>query len=292
MEADRSQRVIGEIRETPGRWLYHYTTLETALVHILSTQHLRLSPFSKMRDPREYKEWIPGAVGYATGSLGEDFTRGHATQAARANQLRDEFKLLALTTDSERANEGVYGRGFARSRLWDAYAGRSAGVCLVLNKEEALRVIAPQLDALGTAAHGQVCYENRTLDSSIMMQFEDIYSGRAEATAERIAAEHLEEVFFTKNTEWESEREYRFVVRSPAEYEYVDISKALVAVCRGPESAKEAEHALRYFANELNIAIGLVQWNHNRPMLLGRRLTEMPKTESDEVPPPDRPLTH
>jgi hypothetical protein len=83
-----------------------------------------------------------------------------------------------------------------------------------------------------------------------MFSFEELFAGDVDAIADRIAEQHLEKLFLTKNTEWESEREYRFIVRSPAEYEYVDVSNALVAVCRGPESARESEHALRYFANE------------------------------------------
>jgi hypothetical protein len=94
----------------------------------------------------------------------------------------------------------------------------------------------------------------------------------ARPIADRIAGQYLEKLFLTKNTEWESEREYRFVVRSAAEYEYVDVSSALVAVCRGRESARESEHALRYFANELGLAIGHVEWDHNNPRLLGRPL--------------------
>jgi len=149
VEIDRSQAVIHEIRETPGQWLYHYTTLETALVHVLPEQRLRLSPFSKMRDPREYKHWSPPAAGFIDDVSDEDLMRGYAVTAARLNLLRDEFKLLSLTTDSESAEEGVYGRGFARSRLWEAYAGRGSGVCIVLRKQEALEVIPPQLEALG-----------------------------------------------------------------------------------------------------------------------------------------------
>ena len=64
MSIDPSQATIHEIRERPGEWLYHYTTLETALVHVLPRHRLRLSPFSRMRDPREYKQWFPGAAGF------------------------------------------------------------------------------------------------------------------------------------------------------------------------------------------------------------------------------------
>jgi hypothetical protein len=273
MAVDRSQAVIHEIRETSGQWLYHYTTLETALVHILPRRRLRLSPFSKMRDPREYKQWFPAAGGFFKGKSEDELTRGYAVTAARLNLLRDEFKLLSLTMDSDSPDEGVYGRGFARSRLWESYAGRGSGICLVLRKDDALNVIPRQLEVLGAAAHGPVLYENTRTDTDVMFSFEEIFSGDVDAAADRIAKNYLDKLFLTKNTEWESEREYRFIVRSPGEYEFVDISSALVAVCRGPESARDADHSLRHFANELGIAIGYVQWTHNAPQLLGRPLT-------------------
>ena len=195
-----------------------------------------------------------------------------AESTLRLNLLRDEFKLLSLTLDGEDPAEGTYGRGFARSRLWELYAGGGSGVCLVLRKDEAASVITPQLEALGGAAHGRVRYANEPTHTNVMFSFEELFAGDVDAIADRIAEQHLEKLFLTKNTEWESEREYRFIVRSPAEYEYVDVSNALVAVCRGPESARESEHALRYFANEFGVAIGYVEWDHNAPRLLGRPL--------------------
>lgn len=258
VELDPSLAAIKEVRDTPGQWLFHYTTLETALVHILPTLRLRLSPFSEMRDPREYKEWWPSAAGFGDFDK-DDFERGYAASSARLNLLRAEFKLLSTTIDSDQPDEGVFGRGFARSRLWEAYAGRGSGVCLVLRKEDALRQIA-------------VRYENRVLRREIMLDSQEILSGDLEAIADRIAETHLQTLFLTKNTEWESEREYRFVVRSPRQYEFVDVAGCLQAVCRGPESARTADEALRFFAEKLGIGLGLVEWNNNDPMLIGRPL--------------------
>jgi hypothetical protein len=48
----------------PGELLYHYTTLMSAVIHILPTRRMRLSPFTRMRDPREAKDWSQFMVGY------------------------------------------------------------------------------------------------------------------------------------------------------------------------------------------------------------------------------------
>jgi len=272
MSVDPSQAKIHEIREKPNEWLYHYTTLEAALLHVLPRRELRLSPFSRMRDPREYKQWFPDAAGFIGEVTDTELGRAIHEASERLNLLRDEFKLLSLTQDSPDPGEGVYGRGFARSRLWELYAGRSSGVCLVLGKHAAKETLARQLKAIGTATHKPVQYENGPIHTEIMFNFEEIF-GDLDVLAQRIAERHLDRLFLTKNTEWESEREYRFLVRSPNEYEYVDISDALVAVIRGPESDADTEETLGVFARDYDLGLGLLRWDNNDPILIGRAIT-------------------
>src|SRR5260370_9687687 len=39
------------------KYVFHYTTLGTALRHILSAGQLRVGPYAKTNDPRESKAW-------------------------------------------------------------------------------------------------------------------------------------------------------------------------------------------------------------------------------------------
>ena len=59
-------RIVG----APGECLFHYTKLSTAIELILPTWRLKMNPFSKMRDPRESKQW--GLEGHIEG-LSERF---------------------------------------------------------------------------------------------------------------------------------------------------------------------------------------------------------------------------
>jgi len=52
------------IRATRGEWLFHYTTLEKAIELILPSLRMKLSPFTEMRDPREYEPWAPSVGGW------------------------------------------------------------------------------------------------------------------------------------------------------------------------------------------------------------------------------------
>jgi hypothetical protein len=128
LEAHTSE-LIGE----PGEVLFHYTTLDTAVRYILPDTQLRMSPFSSMRDPREYQRWRPAAGGYMGDDARLELDDHVGEIEDTVNALKDRFKLLALTMDDPH-DATVYGRGFARSRLWEAYGDRGRGVCLVFEK--------------------------------------------------------------------------------------------------------------------------------------------------------------
>jgi len=165
----------------------------------------------------------------------DDMTRAQVEAAQGLYDLKNQFKLLSFTQDDPDAvTPGEYGRGYVRSRLWELYADVGRGVCLVLHKERAITEIVSQLERHGPEHHGSVCYENHRLSSEIFFDLEPLLAGRyAEAEEEKLG-QYMEELFFTKNTEWTSESEYRFVVRTPdAEPVYVDVSQSLQGLCLG-----------------------------------------------------------
>jgi Protein of unknown function (DUF2971) len=257
------------IRESPGEWLYHYTTLETALVYVLSTWRLRLSPFSAMRDPREYTDWAVPAAGFTGDAPQVSVEQAWAAANERLNRLKREFKLLSLTMDDP-ADETEYGRGYARSRLWQEYAGRGRGVCLTFHKQTMIESLADQLSSFQRSAHGEVDYRNGRLFQEIFVDLGEALKGDLEAVANQKVATHLEALFLTKNTEWASEHEYRFIVRAePEEEVFVNVSDSLVGVCLGPEAPQEAFYAIRHFAREGEVAIGKLLWWNNQPLLVG-----------------------
>jgi hypothetical protein len=269
VNSDSSQAVIDRIRRTPGEWLYHYTTLTTGLVFVLPSLMLRLSPFSEMRDPREFKRWWTSAVGYADNM--EAWTRAAVEADEHANALRDQFKLLSLATDAKNSTADIFERGFARSRLWELYADRGRGICLVLNRDSAISSISKQLASLGQAEHGLVRYRNESLSRAVTLAISS--ESDVDEIAKQIVERHMHSLFLTKNKEWESEREYRFIVRTHKQHEYVAIRDSLAAVVLGPD-AREAQFVMRLVASELDIGLGWLEWNNNDPHLIGLPLVE------------------
>ena len=127
----------------PGKFFYHYTKREIAFEHILPTRKLRLSPYSRMKDPLENKVW--------------QFVGGHWISFAddlavleRKEEVLDQFergayliwrsvKLLALTIDAQEGYAGhakPFGMGWSRARMWEHHAEEHAGVCLVFDQDK------------------------------------------------------------------------------------------------------------------------------------------------------------
>jgi hypothetical protein len=125
----------------PGKCFFHYTTREAAFEHILPSGKLRLSSLDEMRDPLENK-----APGYQTdvkvrrgkSSAVQDF-RTFASFGYIADEIRASARLLALTVDAdgyppEPPEAAEFARGWSRARMWEHYAEKHAGVCLIFDR--------------------------------------------------------------------------------------------------------------------------------------------------------------
>lgn len=164
------------VADTPGEWLFHYTGIDKAKL-ILDELRMKLSPFTTMRDPREFKAWAPPAVGFTGNATDEDVERAWAEASARLDAVRRRFKLLSLTQD-DLTIPGTYGRGYARSRLWEQYAQVGQGVCLAFAKDAAIAEIPPQLQAFGPEYHGGVIYRDQRLHDNVLIDLTAAVEGR------------------------------------------------------------------------------------------------------------------
>jgi DUF2971 family protein len=141
---------VPTVLDPAGSILYHYTTLATALEHIIPGRTLRLGPFSSMRDPRESHDWSVTGGGYEPAAYTDqdkledvhrwvEFNRG-------INELKSHVKVLSLTHDDPGERDATeFGRGFAHPRLWEQYADDHRGVCLCFDSEKLIDRLTARL---------------------------------------------------------------------------------------------------------------------------------------------------
>src|SRR5438552_8321715 len=111
-------------KDIPAR-VYHYTTRERALEHILPTMSMRLSSLTFTNDPRETQQW--GSTIIDLGSAANNFLQQTVAIHECADRCRrEEWRVFCATTDHPNltpppANHPDFTHfkyGHARSRMW------------------------------------------------------------------------------------------------------------------------------------------------------------------------------
>jgi hypothetical protein len=212
-----------------GAWLFHYTTRKAAFEHILPTKRLRFSPYTEMRDPLENKWLFNSSYTVPTGMRDDDPNHPARAQSfleARAAVIRESAKVLSLTLDAEGFEEApLFGRGWARARMWEQYAENHAGVCLLFKRDALTKRVTESLRAQGLPGpyNRPVIYTQRGTGGGLRLNLDEIDRLDEQFVNELVEA-HNDQLFFLKTTDWETEHEYRFVVTSPADhFVYADL---------------------------------------------------------------------
>lgn len=262
------------VRLDPGRYFFHYTTCEAAFGGILPSRNLRLSPYGAMRDPLENQQWHftftgrgarDDAMVLADNAEQTEFER-------RANrETRARSHLLSLTVDAKPQPDGErppFCFGWARARMWEQYAERYRGVCLVFDKERLTQRFAEALEggAITRTYHRPVIYEGGGMLKPII-----------EAEAARndpaffdsyVEANHGA-LFFTKILDWQTEHEYRFVaIAADGSSLNIDFGDALKWVIAGNQLADWQRPAVLVASHQAGARPLLLRWDHWRPGLV------------------------
>jgi hypothetical protein len=187
----------------PGASLYHYTTLATALEHIVPTRKLRMSPFSSMRDPRESRTWSITAVGYGALEHDPDSLRDDTLSWVEFNAALQERKLTRDDPAERQVASKPFGRGFSHPRLWEQYADNHRGVCLGFDLGALIDDLTAGLAQVGPVDHGPVLYEDAVIAAQALTVTMDEWREHGVETAvSNHVRPHIAELFFTKLKDW------------------------------------------------------------------------------------------
>lgn len=229
----------------PFYFLYHFTTADTFLNHILESGKLRFSPYFKTNDP---KETLPWHFTLSSSYFEKYFKYNEITvdpikkrffdesQHQIQNKIRKNAKIACFSKDH--FDKGIKdARGYNHPRMWSQYAENHTGVCLIINKNvfdsslyntyqrhkifkgEVKYDYTPLnfriLDALNIDINEYTTNDIEELTNTKINEFKDIY-------------------FFTKHFDWSNEYEYRYVIiHDSNEYAFVPILEALEGIIFG-----------------------------------------------------------
>lgn len=261
---------IPPIFEPAGSCLYHYTGLGTALEYILPTWRLKMSPFTAMRDPRESGNW--GFEATVSDLDAREEIRAFVELQQLARDLKDRVKVLSMTRDDPSGRDdasAIFGRGFAHPRLWEHYADDHRGVCLCFDSETLTGMVEHEAARHGELRHGAVRY----VDAEIAVEARRFLIEKVREKAPREVLrehvhEHLDELFFTKLKDWETESEYRFVLQTDhLEPVLAYVRNSLRAVIVGNEVSHSYLPSLVDLCDPVSVELWQIRWQEARPRL-------------------------
>jgi hypothetical protein len=252
--------------------LFHYTSRETALEHILPTGRLRFGRLPRTNDPREFAPtWF--SIGGAVGEDGELTQRNPFELIEEARTLLSEsVHMLCFTEDRASAgHSGRYGSGPERARMWAQYAGNHTGVCLCFDGDRLVRAAVDQFETTPgkDLLHARVSYlaenEHPRMHMLIQPQAEQDLRGYIESMVQN----NPHDLFFTKDWDWESETEYRLLLRGDTkEEEFLDVRDALEAVIAGPRFHPAYKPGVWKLCEELEVEPLEIQWEMGPPVVV------------------------
>jgi len=258
----------------PGEdYLYHYTSA-AILDLILRGGSLRLGPYAGTRDPRENLAWHPGfSAAEDVDSSPEVFDMASVSEELD-RAIRQRARMTCLTIDyASDAPFDSFSRGWGRARMWDQYADRHRGAVLMFERSALDRNMQEALGPKGPFFAAPVVYADEPLNTTHELHFDvgRVLAGGLDKLADEVVQEHGRSLFFGKNTDWQTESEYRYLVLSDGEEEFVPVGDALVGVVLGMDFPPDERPLVRSRLRELGrpeLPVVAARWHNGMPLLV------------------------
>ena len=256
----------------PHKYLYHYTSADTAITGILKFRTLRLNPYTKTNDPKESKDWLFD-IGSNEGRDLSAYNRSELS-AKLSHELKNKTHVTCFSTDEDSltGNQAldINKRGFCKPTMWEHYGRRHTGVCLVFNRERLIEQVKTQIAERYPVYCGPVSYADHVIGhhpdhQEFTVNVDVLERVGVDEYMRMHLAEFHQNLFFEKMTDWKAECEWRLLAFTDSD-KPVDINfeKSLAGLVFGcdvtPENRKEIF--------ELNHCSGVqhvgLQWKNNR----------------------------
>jgi hypothetical protein len=202
----------------PGNRIYYYCRLSTAIEKILPNKELLLNFIKNTNDPREYKDFVFAARYFPTDTINFDENSKRVSHL-----LRNDCKVLCFSSDYK------HFWGHSYSRMWSHYGDNHEGLCLELDKSE---FIEENKDKIASKMFRNIKYYEFDIKKQIKhkpIDYTQIKNGNLDHYIKsKFRNKYSVHIYFTKNKEWESEREIRLIYFSNnLENEYCTIKRSL-----------------------------------------------------------------
>ena len=263
----------------PEKWLYHYTSFETAIKYILPTGTLKIGEYGKVNDPKEAK-LNPSMLNIGNSPSDGDELEEFLNKCQNiCSQIFDYFshriRIICFSVGDSRYEKTLsshFATGYCKPRMWAQYGDTNKGVCLIFDKSILEEQIITQLETKGEIYFGNVKYEscefidgswklqNCINSESIKFPMQNLQDD-FEATIRQQIKNYKDSYFFHKHEDWKAETEYRYVFHGDEVGDiFFNYGDALSGIVVGTEFPEYHEKALTDVAESSDISVIKIDW--------------------------------
>ncbi len=221
--------------------LFHFTKYQTATEHILCDMQLRLSPRKNMNDP--FEKFVPpisNSLWHYSEVESDMLEKRKKPKVEKIeNDIEDilkDAKQVSFCMNKKKINHAD-DNGYTRLRMWDQYADNYKGVCLIFDKKKYIKKIHQK----NNLKRRKIAYkriewfknDNINIDYNDLDEYGKKY--------EKYLYKNVYNRLFYKHIDYRDENEYRIVLLSENEYEYINIKESIVAIMIIPEYLKTCQ---------------------------------------------------
>ena len=279
---------------SPDKFLYHYTTAETAIDKILPKENLKFSPYIHTNDPYETKNWSISIkdqlteIRIAKGrkSVIELITKFYDKRSYYINDIKSQIRLLCFSEDEKNITSihdlESFGLklGWGYPRMWSQYGTNKKdnnknnhnGVCLMFEKEIIDLEITNNFSRNFLIHKGTINYSDDLIDESLnKINLSTIKTEGIENAIKNRIYNNIKGFFFKKAEDWQNEREFRYVLipkNETVENDFlISISKSLKVIIIGCEIDSSIEKEILEIAKKIDVRVYKMDWDFSIPMI-------------------------
>jgi len=184
-----------------GKYIYHFTTVEMALLYILPSLDLKLSPYLNTNDPKENQTFGFESIFENC----DDFSKVKLKKAFK-EFLNNYCKLICFSTDYDFSenNTDFLISGAISPTMWAHYGNNYKGICIVLCNDTFRSENKNENHDLFEKINYSPYLHFPLLDQTEWERRQDEYF-------KEFLIKNSKVFFFTKHYHWQSENEKRFV---------------------------------------------------------------------------------
>jgi len=245
----------------------HYSTIETAIQKILFTNKLKFSSVKMVNDPFEYFDITIGYGGKLPlnfdNKIREEMNRQLLSIMRKSVDKCQNYKIACFCRNEEGANLHHFSYdklGFAKPRMWTQYGDSHKGCCIVFDKTKLEENIRHQ--GINIVKSSSIEYLNSydLFKNYPHGDYSELKKYGYDGYQEKMI-ENLVNHYFRKHLDFCNENEYRIVIESELEDQYIIVKNTIKMIVVSDKIDNFFLEYLRNYTKQNRIPIIRIFWN-------------------------------